>query len=150
MKTLLLSLCLFITLSGMAQSVVGTWKRVGAIVTNKDGSMMDMLAMTEKMMPCTNNITYTFLASGIQQTSIPADCQKRLGVMANQFMGDARYKLKGNQLIITPSASTKLPAVTYTVTLSGNTMMWVMDADAQPGKPNKSNVKSILMSYQKQ
>ena len=150
MKTLLLTLCLFVTLPAMAQSVVGTWKRVGAIVTNKDGSMMDMLAMTEKMMPCTSNIRYTFLASGIQQTTIPDDCQKRLGVMANQFMGNVRYKLTGNQLTIIPAKSTKFPVVTYTVTLSGNTMTWVMDADAQPGTPNKSNVKSILMSYQRQ
>ncbi|MBO0937146.1 lipocalin family protein [Fibrella sp. HMF5335] len=150
MKTLLLAVFLLVMLPTMAQSVVGTWKRVGAIVTNKDGSMMDMLAMTEKMMPCTGNITYSFLASGIQRTTVPADCQKRLGDMAKQFMGDARYKLKGNQLTIIPDPTTKLPVVTYTVTMSGNTMMWVMDAAAQAGTPNKGKVKSILLSYQRQ
>ena len=149
MKTLLLAICLLVTLPTIAQSVVGAWKRMGAIVTNKDGSMMDMLAMTEKMMPCTNNITYSFLKSGIQRTTVPDDCQKRLGDMAKQFMGDARYKLKGNQLTIIPAAATKLPVVTYTVTMSGRTMTWVMDADAQAGPPNKGNVKSILMSYQR-
>ena len=149
MKKIVLLFALLLSLSASAQSVVGTWKRMGAIVTNKDGSMMDMLAMMEKMMPCTNNITYAFLASGIQRTTIPDDCQKRMGDMAKQFMGDARYKLRGNQLTIIPAAITKLPVVTYTVTTTGKTMTWVMDADAQLGKPNKGNVKSILMSYQR-
>ncbi len=140
---------LLLSLSATAQSVVGTWKRVGSIVTNKDGSMMDMLAMMEKMMPCINNITYAFLASGIQRTTIPDDCQKRMGNMAGQLMGDAHYRLKGNQLTIMPAATTKLPIVTYTVTMTGNTMMWIMDADAQSVKPNKGQVKSITMSYQR-
>ena len=149
MKKIVLLFALLFSLSATAQSVVGTWKRMGAIVSNKDGSMMDMLAMTEKMMPCTNNITYAFLASGIQRTTVPDECQKRLGDMAKQFMGDARYRMKGNQLTIMPAAATKLPTVTYTVTMTGKTMTWVMDADAQLGKPNKGNVKSILMPYQR-
>ncbi|NID09923.1 hypothetical protein [Fibrivirga algicola] len=136
------------SLSTSAQSVVGTWQRTGALITYKNGKTMDVQPMMEQSSPCTAKITYSFTAGGVQKTIVPAGCLEQMSAQAVLF-ADARYTVSGSSIkVISPNPKMS-PDVTYGLTMTGNTMTWVMNFDDFPAVPNPGKARSMTFTYKR-
>ncbi|MBO0949600.1 hypothetical protein [Fibrella forsythiae] len=148
MNALLIILGLAISFPTMAQSVVGTWKRTSALITYKNGKTMDVQPMLEQGTPCTSKITYNFTAAGVQKTVVPPGCMQEMSAQAALF-ADARYTVTGSSIkIISPNAKLS-PDVTYSLSLTGSTMTWVMNFADFPTMPNPGKAKSMTFTYKR-
>ncbi len=136
---------LFLTTNMLAQSVVGTWKRTAMLLTEANGKTEDMMPMMTKSMPCTAEITYSFLADGTMRTNVPAACGpiKKVVERANKA---ARWSVSGNKIsIVVPDKSQ--PDANHDLTMSGNTMTWTFDYGANPNMPNPTKAKRMVVKY---
>jgi hypothetical protein len=134
--------------TALAQSIVGTWKRTSTVLVDKDNVSTDLQQMMTERMPCASRVTYTFLASGLQKTSIPKDCEKAMAAMAAMY-ADAKYELKGNKLKVFSPQKELFPDAVYDVSFQGNTMTWTYDYTANPATPNPTHAKKITIIHQK-
>ena len=60
--------------SPKAGDVTGTWKRTKMTLVDASGKTTDMVAMMEKSMPCSKDISYTFMSDGHMKTNVPDAC----------------------------------------------------------------------------
>jgi hypothetical protein len=138
----------FSSLTGFSQSLVGTWKRISMVLVDKDNVSADLQTKMTKALPCSADVTYTFLASGIQKANIPDDCKKRLASMAAMF-AEAKYELNGTALKIFSAKKEISSDAVYQVSFKGSTMTWIYDYLANPKVPNPTKAKKIVIVYQK-
>ncbi|GAB3991812.1 hypothetical protein GCM10028807_22970 [Spirosoma daeguense] len=145
MKTLVLILLFVSTSPLLAQNVVGTWKRTAMILTEATGKTEDSTPGLTKAMPCTTDITYTFLTDGTMKVNVPESC----GAMKQTIerMNKAgRWSTTGSTLRITvPDKS--LPDADYKLSFSGNTMSWDFDYAANPQMPNPTKANRLVIKY---
>ncbi|UFH53771.1 lipocalin family protein [Spirosoma sp. KNUC1025] len=148
MKTsflILLIALVFTYASAQAQNVVGTWKRTAMLTTETNGKTTDELPELTKTMPCTADITYTFLADGTMRTDVPDACgpMKKTIEKMNKV---GRWSATGNRLkIVVPDKS--LPDSDYALSVTGTTMTWTFDYVANPQVPNPGNAKRLVIKY---
>lgn len=142
---ILLTMLLFSPAPLLAQSVVGTWKRTTMLLTEANGKTEDSTPELTKTMPCTAEITYTFLADGTMRVNVPESC----GAMKKtieRMNKSGRWSATGNRLrIVVPDKS--LPDSDYDLSLSGNTMTWDFDYAANPQMPNPTKAKRLVIKY---
>jgi len=138
---------LFLTTNLLAQSVVGTWRRTTMLLTEANGKTEDMMPMMTKNMPCTAEITYSFMADGTMRTNVPAACGPIKKAVENANKA-ARWSVSGNKMrIVVPDKS--LPDADHDLTMSGNTMAWTFDYGANPQMPNPTKAKRMVVKYQR-
>jgi len=138
---------LFPTTNLLAQSVVGTWRRTAMLLTEANGKTEDMMPMMTKNMPCTAEITYSFMADGTMRTNVPAACGPIKKAVENANKA-ARWSVSGNKMrIVVPDKS--LPDADHDLTMSGNTMTWTFDYGANPQMPNPTKAKRMVVKYQR-
>lgn len=151
MNIKLASLLLLVTLIGhscFSQSLVGTWKRVSTVLVDKNNVSNDLQKMMAKSLPCSVKLTYTFEASGIQKTNIPADC-KKIMESAESMYADTKFEFNGKTLLVFSPKKELFPDATYQVTFQGNRMTWVHNFKDNPKDPNPTKTKSIKIVYEK-
>ncbi|WP_461080867.1 lipocalin-like domain-containing protein [Spirosoma flavus] len=141
------SFCFFLCVMGWAQSAVGTWKRTTMLLTEADGKTTDMSAQLTKAMPCTADITYTFVADGTFRTDVPESC----GAMKKtieQMNKSGRWSAKGNKIKVV-MIDKSLPDADYDLTVSGNTMTWSFNYADNPQMPNPTKAKRTVITYKR-
>ncbi|GAB3926314.1 lipocalin family protein [Larkinella terrae] len=129
----------------LAQNVVGTWKRTAMLLTEASGKTKDSTPELTRAIPCTPDITYTFLADGTMKVTVPESCGRMKPVV--ERMNEAgRWSITGSKLWITvPDKS--LPDSGYKLSVSGNTMTWDFDYAANPQMPNPTKAKRLVIKY---
>lgn len=129
-----------------AAGVAGTWKRTSMTLVDASGKTTDLNATMAKAMPCTKDITYTFLADGSLKTNVPDACgamKKTIETMN----ASGKWTMSGQKLTVTTTIKS-LPPATYDVRFQGNTMTWVFTYADNPGTPNPTNAKQMTIVYQ--
>lgn len=145
------SFLLWVTLishSGFSQTLVGTWKRVSTVLVDKNNVSNDLQKMMAKSLPCSVKLTYTFEASGIQKTNIPADCKKIMESTASMY-ADTKFEFNGKTLLVLSPKKELFPDAAYQVSFQGNRMTWVHNFTDNRKDPNPSKTKSITIVYEK-
>ncbi|GAB3507282.1 lipocalin-like domain-containing protein [Emticicia fontis] len=100
--------------------IVGSWKITNLFVKEGSAAEEDQFPFLVALVPCFKDIVITFNSNGTVTGSIPAACQDDVdGVVGD--LQQAKYEVKGDQLIMTSSDGTK---ETINVSFSGKTMSW--------------------------
>ncbi len=140
-----LILPLFLTANVFAQNVTGTWKRTAMLLTEANGKTEDSMPEMTQAMPCTAQITYTFLADGTMRTNVPDACGA-IKKATEKINKTARWSVSGNKLKVMV-LDKSLPYSEQVLTMSGNTMTWTFDYAANPQMPNPTNAKRLVIKY---
>lgn len=146
----ILLLSLSLTTNVLAQSPVGTWKRTAMILTEASGKTEDSTPELTKTMPCTADITYTFVADGTMRVDVPETCGPMKKTIERMNKA-GRWSTTGSTLrIIVPDKSLpdkSLPDSDYKLSFSGNSMTWDFDYAANPQMPNPTKAKRVIIKY---
>jgi Lipocalin-like domain len=140
-----LILPLFLATNLLAQGIVGTWKRTAMLLTEANGKTEDSMPEMTQAMPCTAQITYTFLANGTMSTNVPDDCVaiKKATEKMNKI---TRWSVSGNKLKVAVTDKS-IADSEHILTMSGNTMTWTFDYAANPQMPNPTKAKLLVIKY---
>lgn len=141
----ILLLSLLLATDALAQSPVGTWKRTTMLLTEANGKTTDMAPELTKTMPCTKDITYSFVADGTMRVNVPESC----GVMKlaiERVNKSGRWTISGGKITIVV-LDKNLPDSDYDLTISGNTMTWSFNYANNPQMPNPTKAKRMVIKY---
>lgn len=128
MKTLF-SLLIFISIgySAEAQSLVGNWKKISHMITY-DGQTFDSYAALLSQRPCAAKIVYRITSDGNYRLDASAsDCDESYKNIQQRLYAKNKWRLEGNKLSL--SASNFAVSQDYTISFSGDKMIWKQGAD---------------------
>lgn len=131
----------------MAGTLTGTWKRTAMSLVESSGKSSDMMALMNKSMPCTKDITYTFLGDGQMKTGVPESCGPMKKTIED-MNASGHWSMSGQKVTVTTTLKGIPPSV-YNVTFDGNTMTWFFSFADNPQAPNPTKAKSITIVYQR-
>lgn len=117
------------------------------LLVGSDGKTTDMIATLTRSMPCTKDITYTFMGDGQLKTTVPDACGK-LRKTVEAMNVDSRWAVSGRKVTITTTMK-GFPPATYDVNFRGTTMTWVFNFDDNPNTPNPTKAKRMTIVYQR-
>ncbi len=148
-RTLILTafVCICTTAFRASDGVTGTWKRTSMLLVESDGKTTDMMAMLTSSMPCTKDITYTFLGDGQLKTTVPDACGK-LRKTVEDMNVDSRWAVSGRKVTITTTMK-GFPPATYDVNFQSTTMTWLFNFADNPTTPNPTKAKRMTIVYQR-
>lgn len=123
MKAIIMSIILLGNFSFVkAQNPVGKWKMVSHI-SEYEGQKMDSHAALLTQRPCAAKIVYEVNADGTYRlNAAESGCDKKYRNIQEKLYSKTKWKLEGNKIMT--SASNFAVGQTYTVTFSGNQMVW--------------------------
>lgn len=146
--TLVVTFALLLSNATMAaQSPVGTWKRLSSIVEDASGTKSDLQKQLYKAMPCSKDMTYSFLAGGKMKTTAKT-CPESMQKVTSAGDVGGSWKTSGNRVIITTTTGA-LPPASYVVSYQANTMTWAFNYSENPKTPNPTKAKSLTIIYQR-
>ena len=109
--------------AGLTTDVVGSWRMISHMVT-MSGDKFDSQAALLQQRPCAAKIRYNLNTDGTYRLDASAsDCDESYKSMQQKLYAKTKWRVEGNR--ITTSATNFAVGQTYTVTLSGNRMIWV-------------------------
>jgi hypothetical protein len=142
-KNSLIIFLLFVFFTTNAQSIAGSWKCLGNVLVNADGSKQDLWKNITASFACAADMQYVFDANGTHY--IKAD--KKCAIIAK--MGSATWSQSGKTIILTSTADKTGTATTYTAALTGNTLTLThLYTIAEKQKPGIKTQK-IILTYKK-
>ena len=148
MTTKIVCLVTFLLLAGLSsrsQSIIGSWKKTATVLENSDGSSRDLQKLMTKSRPCLADVQYIFQADGKQLTHLPKGCD------LPGLEQTADWKVSGNTIGVTGRKGNGLPVVTatYTMTFSGNTVLFTHVYSAQEKAALHSKAAKLIITYQR-
>ncbi|QDK78520.1 lipocalin family protein [Spirosoma sp. KCTC 42546] len=135
------------TLSPKFASIAGTWKRTGMSLVEATGKTTDMMALMNSSMPCSKDITYTFLGDGQMKTIVPDACGAMKKTIEDMSV-NGKWSMSGQKVTITTTMK-DIPPATYDVSFTGDTMTWVFNFSDNPKAPNPTKAKRMALIYQR-
>lgn len=122
MKTMKFAIpLLFITLTGLAQSPVGSWKMVSHMATY-DGKTFDSHAALLTQRPCAAKIVYRITVDGNYRLDASSSgCDEKYVNIQQRLYAKNIWKIDGDKLFVGGKEGI---GNTYSVTYAGNKMIW--------------------------
>lgn len=121
---LLLMLLSFIMVAkpGSAQSPVGNWKKISHL-SEFEGKKMDSHEALLSIRPCASDIIYRIDAEGnYRLDASKSNCDEKYKSIQEKLWSKTKWRIQGSK--ITLSATNFSVGQTYTITYSGNKMIW--------------------------
>lgn len=148
-RTLILAafVCIGTTAFRASDRVTGTWKRTTMLLVEADGKTSDLAQTMQRSMPCTKDITYTFMSDGQLKTTVPDACGKLKRTVESMNV-DSRWSLRGRTVTVTTTMKDFPPAM-YDVVFQGTTMTWVFTFADNPRTPNPTKAQRLTIVYQR-
>jgi Lipocalin-like domain len=120
-------ICIIITFCAInlcnAQSPVGKWKMISH-VSNYEGQMFDSHSALLSQRPCAAKIVYEVNADAtFRLNASQSGCDEKYVNIQQKLYSKTQWKVEGNK--ITTSATNFVVGQTYTLSFSGNKMIWV-------------------------
>ena len=134
-------------LSPKFATIAGTWKRSGMSLVEATGKTTDMMALMNSSMPCSKDITYTFLGNGEMKTVVPDACGTMKKTIEDMSV-NGKWSMSGEKVTITTTMK-GIPPATYDVSVQGSTMTWVFNFTDNPQAPNPTKAKRMTLVYQR-
>ncbi|MVM31344.1 DUF5004 domain-containing protein [Spirosoma sp. HMF4905] len=134
-------------LSPTFDSISGTWKRTGMSLVEATGKTTDMMAVMNNAMPCSKDITYTFISDGQMKTAVPDACGAMKKTIEDMNV-NGHWSISGQKVTVTTTMK-GIPPATYEVSFQGNTMTWVFNFSDNPKAPNPTKAKRMTIVYQR-
>ena len=117
------------------------------LLVEASGKTNDLAQTMQRSMPCTKDITYTFMGNGQLKTTVPDACGKLKRTVESMNV-DSRWSISGRTLTITTTMK-NFPPATYDVNFQGNTMTWLFNFADNPNTPNPTKAKRMTIVYQR-
>jgi hypothetical protein len=130
-----------------AGGVAGTWKRTTMALVESNGKTTDMMQMMTRSMPCTKDVTYTFMSDGKMKTNVPDACGSMKKTIESMSV-DAHWSMSGRKITVTTSMK-EFPAAVYDVSMQGSTMTWVFTYADNPKSPNPTKAQRLTTVYER-
>ncbi len=106
-----------------AQSPVGKWKMISHVSTY-EGQTFDSHSALLTQRPCASKIVYEVNADAtFRLNAAESGCDEKYVNIQQRLYGKTKWKVEGNK--ITTSATNFAVGQTYTLSFSGNKMIWV-------------------------
>lgn len=134
-------------LSPAFDNVTGTWKRTAMTLVEATGKTTDMMALMNQSMPCSKDITYTFLSDGQMKTVVPDACGAMKKTIEDMSV-NGHWTMSGQKMTVTTTMK-GIPPSTYDVSVQGNSMTWVFNFTDNPQAPNPTKAKRMTLVYQR-
>jgi Lipocalin-like domain len=120
-------ICIIITLCTInfcnAQSPVGKWKMISH-VSSYEGQTFDSHAALLSQRPCASKIVYEVNADATYRLNASeSGCDEKYVNIQQRLYSKTKWKVEGRQITI--SATNFAVGQTYTLSFSGNKMIWV-------------------------
>jgi Lipocalin-like domain len=124
MKTLIYFITTFFAISFCnAQSPVGKWKKISHVSTY-EGQTFDSHAALLTQRPCAAKIVYEVNTDATYRLNASeSGCDEKYVSIQQRLYSKTKWKVEGNK--ITTSATNFAVGQTYTLSFSGNKMIWV-------------------------
>lgn len=124
---IIITMALFFGLNCYAQNPVGKWKKI-SVVSSYKGETFDSHKALLTQRPCAAKIVYKINADGTYRLDASASgCDESYKKIQEKLWSETKWKLDGNKMniyAIDPSLGD-----IYTVTFSGNKMIWKNEYD---------------------
>lgn len=130
-----------------SDDVSGTWKRTSMVLVDATGKTTDMMEMMSRTMPCTKDITYTFLSNGQMKTNVPDACGT-IKKTIESMNASGRWVQNGRKLIVTTTLK-NIPPANYDLNVQSNIMTWVFNYADNPEMTNPTKAKKMTIVYQR-
>ena len=133
--------------SPSAGDISGTWKRATMTMIDASGKTTDLMALMNRSLPCSKDITYTFTGDGNMTSTVPDACGAMKKTLES-MNGAGHWTMSGQKLTVTTTMK-DIPTSTYDVSFQGNSMTWVFNYADNPKVPNPTKAKQMTFVYQR-
>lgn len=124
---MIITITLFIGLNCYAQSPVGSWKKI-SVVSSYEGTTFDSHKTLLTKRPCAAKIVYKINSDGTYRLDASGSgCDESYKKIQEKLWSETKWKLDGNKINI--YATDPSLGNIYTVTFSGNKMIWKNEYD---------------------
>jgi uncharacterized membrane protein len=142
-KVSLLLVAIMVSYAMQAQTIVGSWKCLGNVLVNADGTKQDLWKNITGALACAADMQYVFDANG--KHYIKAD--KKCAIIAK--MGNADWSQSGKIITLTSTSDKQATSTTYVPIFTGNILTLTHEYTAEEKRKLGITTQKIILTYQK-